>query len=333
MLATVMDTNDAWVRERTGVETRYFVEKGTSTLELSVPAAEQAMATAGVSAADIDMVVYATMTPAHYFPGNGSLLQHRLGLRTVPCFDVRQQCSGFLYALQLADMQIRAGAAKTVLVVGSEVHSIFFPLGEASWARLEGAVDTPIPQEEWDLVTKNRHLAVLFGDGAAAVVVQAREEGDRGIIDHILCADGQHYDKLCVPGVGSAHRPYVDHAMIDRSEHLPSMDGRFVFKMATTRMAEVSQGILQRNGVHPSQLAMVLMHQANLRINEYVQKLLGLPDSKVIHNIMKYGNTTAATIPLLWDEAVRAGRITPGDLVMCVGFGAGMTWGANLIRA
>jgi len=333
MLATVMETSDEWIRERTGVETRYFVDPGVSTLDLSVPAAERAIEAAGVTAADIDMVVYATMTPDHYMPGNGGLLQARLGLRTVPCFDIRQQCSGFIYALQLADMQIRAGAARTVLVVGAEVHSIFMPFSHASWARLDGRVDEPIPEAEWSATTRNRHLAVLFGDGAAAVVVQASEQGDRGVIDHILCAAGHDWERLCVPGLGSAHRPYVDQAMLAREAHFPSMDGRFIFKMATLRMAEVSQEILKRNGVVPADLSMVLMHQANRRINEYVQKLLGLPDGKVIHNIQKYGNTTAATIPLLWDEAVRTGCIKAGDLVMCVGFGAGMTWGANLIRA
>jgi len=333
MLSTVMDTSNEWIRERTGVETRYFVEPGTSTLDLSVPAAIQALEAAAVEPADVDLVVYATMTPDHYMPGNGGLLQARLGLRNIPCFDIRQQCCGFIYALQLADAQIRSGLARTVLVVGAEVHSIFMTFREGSWARLDGAIDTPIPQDEWDLTTRNRHLAVLFGDGAAAVVVQARDSGDRGIIDHVICADGTDFDRLCVPGVGSAHRPYVDAGMLDRGEHYPRMDGRYIFKLATTRMAEVAQAILKRNGLSPADLSMVLMHQANRRINEYVQKLLALPDSKVIHNIQKYGNTTAATIPLLWDESVRTGRITPGGLVLCVAFGAGMNWGATLIRA
>jgi 3-oxoacyl-[acyl-carrier-protein] synthase-3 len=333
MLATVMETSDQWIRERTGVETRYFVDPGTSTLDLSVPAARQAIEAAGLQAGDVDLVVYATMTPDHYMPGNGGLLQARLGLRNIPCFDIRQQCCGFIYALQLADAQIRSGLAKTVLVVGAEVHSIFMTFREGSWARLDGAVDTPIPQDEWELTTRNRHLAVLFGDGAAAVIVQAQDGGDRGILDHVICADGADYDRLYVPGLGSAHRPYVDQAMLGRGDQYPVMDGRYIFKLATTRMAEVTQAILKRNGLTPADLSLVLMHQANRRINEYVQKLLGLPDSKVIHNIQKYGNTTAATIPLLWDEAVRTGRIEPGGLVLCVAFGAGMSWGATLIRA
>ena len=333
MLARVMETSDEWIRERTGVETRYFVDPGTSTLDLSVPAARQAIEAAGLSPADIDMVIYATMTPDHYMPGNGALLQARLGLRTVPCFDIRQQCCGFVYGLQLADAHVRTGLAKTVLLVGAEVHSMFMPFHESSWACLDGAVDTPIPQDEFDFNTAKRHLAVLFGDGAAAVVVRAHQGNDRGIIDHILGADGADWNRLCVPGVGSAGRPYGDQALLARGEQYPMMDGRYVFKLATTKMAQIAQELLTRNGLTPADLTMVLMHQANRRINEYVQKLLGLPDSKVIHNIQKYGNTTAGTIPLLWDECVRTGRFKPGDLVMTVAFGAGMTWGANLLRA
>lgn len=334
MLATVMDTSDEWVRERTGVETRYFVERGTTTLDLSVPAAVQAIESAGLTPADIDMVVYATMCPDHYMPGNGGLLQAKLGLRNVPCYDIRQQCAGFVYALQLADAHVRAGFAKTVLVVGAEVHTMFLPFGKDSWARIEGAVDAPMAQDEWDLNTSYRHLEVLFGDGAAAVVVRAHEGDDgRGIIDHIICADGTDWNKLCIPGAGSEGRPYVDESVLASKRHWPQMDGRYVFKMATTKMIEVVQQILARNSLTVDDLSLVLMHQANRRINEYVQKALGLPESKVIHNVFKYGNTTAATIPLLWDEAARAGRIKPGELVLTVAFGAGMNWGSNLLRA
>jgi 3-oxoacyl-[acyl-carrier-protein] synthase III len=332
-LATILETSDEWIRERSGVEERRFVEAGTSTLALSLPAATQAIEAAGLVPADIDLVVYATMSPDHYMPGNGCLLQAALGLRPIPCIDIRQQCSGFIYGLQIADAHVRAGMAKNVLLVGAEVHSVFMPYHEASWARLAGAVDTPMPQEEWDFNTKNRHLAVLFGDGAAAVVVQAYEGSDRGLIDHVIGTDGTDFNRLWIPSAGSRQRPYVDEATLARGDQWPQMDGRFVFKMATTKMAEAAQQILSRNGVRPEELSMVLMHQANRRINEYVQKLLGLPDSKVPHNIQKYGNTTAATIPLLWDEAVRSGQIRPGDLVMCVAFGAGMSWGANLLRA
>ena len=333
MLATIMETSDAWIRERSGVEARHYVDRGTSTLALSVPAAAQAIESAGLTSADIDMVIYATMTPDYYMPGNGCLLQTALGLRSIPCFDIRQQCSGFVYGLQLADAHIRAGLAKTILLVGAEVHSAFMPFCEASWARLAGAVETPMPQDEWDFNTQVRHLSVLFGDGAAAVIVRAFEGEGRGVIDHVIGADGTDFKRLYIPSAGTRNRPYIDAALLERREQWPQMDGRYVFKMATTKMAEVAQQILARNGVRPEDLSLVLMHQANRRINEYVQKLLGLPDSKVIHNIQKYGNTTAATIPLLWDEASRAGRIKPGDLVLSVAFGAGMSWGANLLRA
>jgi 3-oxoacyl-[acyl-carrier-protein] synthase-3 len=333
-LARIMDTNDTWIRERTGVETRYFVDPGTSTTDLAVPAATRALDAAGVAPGDIDLVVFATMTPDYFFPGCGGLLQSRLGLRTVPCFDIRQQCSGFLYGLQLVDAHIRAGLATTALLVGAEVHSGFMPWREGAWARLSGRVDAPLTQEEWNVSTRIRHLTVLFGDAAAAVVVRAHDGDDaRGVLDHLLCADGADADKLCVPGVGFRHRPYVDHAQIDRGDYVPVMEGRYVFKMATTKMAEVAQEILRRNHLTLGDVAMVLMHQANKRINEYVQKMLGIPDEKTLHNIHKYGNTTAATIPLLWDECVREGRIKPGDLVLMVGFGAGMTWGATLVRA
>ena len=272
MLATIMETSDEWIRERSGVEVRQWVERGTSTLALSIPAARQAIESAGLTPADIDMVVYATMTPDYYMPGNGCLLQAALGLRSVPCFDIRQQCSGFVYGLQLADAHVRSGLAKHVLLVGAEVHSAFMPFGEASWARLAGAVDTPIPQDEWDFNTQNRHLEVLFGDGAAAVIVQAFDGEGRGVIDHLIGADGTDFNRLYIPGAGTRNRPYIDRALLDRNEQWPQMDGRYVFKMATTKMAEAAQQILARNGVRPDDLSLVLMHQANRRINEYVQK-------------------------------------------------------------
>jgi 3-oxoacyl-[acyl-carrier-protein] synthase-3 len=332
MLASIMDTSDEWIRERTGVETRYFVSPGTSTSDLAEQASRRALDTAGVKAEDIDLVAFATMTPDRFFPGTGTALQARLGLRRVPCFDLRQQCSGFLYGLQLADAHIRAGLVRTALVVGAETHSGFMPWREGSWARLSGSPDAPLAEGEYENNTKFRHLTVLFGDAGAAAVVTAAEGGDRGLIDHLLCADGAEADKLCVPGVGFRHRPYVDAGQIERCEYVPIMDGRYVFKMATTRMIEVARAVLDRNGFTLDDVRMVLMHQANLRINEYVQKALALPDSKVLHNIQRYGNTTAATIPLLWDEAVRTGRLRPGDLVLMVAFGAGMTWGATLAR-
>jgi 3-oxoacyl-[acyl-carrier-protein] synthase III len=332
MLARLMDTSDQWIRERSGVEARYYADPGTGTSDLGVEAARIALAQAEMKPEDVDLVVFATMTPDYYFPGSGALLQAKLGLRHVPCFDIRQQCVGFLYGLQLVDAHVRAGLARNVLLIGAEIHSGFMPWNGPQWEYLYGRSDTPPTQEERDWNTRFRHLTVLFGDAGAAVVVRA-QEGGRGVLDQILHTDGADYDKLYVPGTGFKHRPYVDPDQIARGDHIPVMDGRWVFRMATTRMLEVAGELLTRNGVAVSDLTMVLMHQANKRINEYCQKALGLPDSKVHHNIDRYGNTTAGTIPLLWDEVVRDGRVKPDDLVLMIAFGAGMNWGATLLRA
>jgi 3-oxoacyl-[acyl-carrier-protein] synthase-3 len=299
-----------------------------------VAAATKALAAAGVTKEQVDLVVFATMTPDHFFPGVGGLLQSKLGLRTVPCFDIRQQCVGFLYGLQLADAHIRSGLAKNVLLVGAEIHTGFMPYTQANWDYLYGKADVPPTPEEYAWNTKFRHLTVLFGDAGAAVVVKAMpDDAGRGILDQLLHTSGAEYDKLYVPGAGFKRRPYIDPEQLRRGDHIPVMDGRHVFKMATTHMIEVAQEILARNGLATADLKMVLMHQANKRINEYCQKALGLPDEKVLHNIERYGNTTAATIPLLWDECGRTGRLAPGDLVLMVAFGAGMNWGATLLRA
>ena len=332
MMARIMDTTDDWIRERSGVKTRYFAGPDQATSDLGLAASTRALESARLGTDEIDLVVFATMTPDHYFPGCGTLLQHKLGLRDVPCFDIRQQCSGFLYGLEMADAQIRAGMAKTVLLVGAEVHVGFMPWTNANWDYMIGASDVEPTPEEYAWNSKFRHLVVLFGDAGAAVVLKAAE-GERGALDHILHGAGADYEKLYVPGTGFKHRPYTNPEQFRRGDHIPVMDGRFVFKMATTKMVEVATAILKRNQVGVADLKMVLMHQANLRINEYCAKALGVPEEKVAHNIQRYGNTTAATIPLLWDECVRDGRIVPGDLVLMVAFGAGMTWGASLVRA
>jgi 3-oxoacyl-[acyl-carrier-protein] synthase-3 len=333
MLARVMDTSDQWIRERSGVETRYYVDPGTGTSDLGARAATEALETARVARDEVDLVVAATMTPDHYFPGIGTMLQAKLGLRSVPCFDIRQQCVGFLYGLQLADAHIRAGLARTVLLVGAEIHTGFMPYTHANWEYMYGRSDVPPTPEEWAFNTRFRHLVVLFGDAAAAVVIRAADEGERGIVDTVLHGDGAEYEKLYVPGTGFKHRPYTDPDQFRRGDHIPVMDGRYVFKMATTRMLEAAQEVLERNRLRPQDLSLVLMHQANLRINEAVQKSLGLPDEKVFHNIQKYGNTTAATLPLVFHEAKAAGRIREGDLVVFTALGAGLHWGAGLLRA
>lgn len=332
-LARIMDTSDAWIRERSGVEARHYVTAGVGSAELGIAAARRALAQASVEPGEVDLVVFATMTPDYFFPGNGSLLQKELGLNHIPCFDIRQQCVGFLYALQLADAHIRSGLAKTVLLAASEVHTPFMPYSAANWDLIEGRSQTEATKDEREWNSRFRHLTVLFGDGGAAVVLRVATDGDRGVLDHDLHTNGADYDKLYVPGTGFKRRPYIDPEQIARGEHIPVMDGRHVFRLATTSMIESARDILKRNGLTIDDVSMVLMHQANKRINEYCQQVLGIPDHKVLHNIERYGNTTAATIPLLWDEAVRAGRIVPGDLVLMVAFGAGMNWGATLVRA
>jgi 3-oxoacyl-[acyl-carrier-protein] synthase-3 len=333
MLSRILDTNDAWIRERSGVETRYFVDPGTSSADLGVAAAERAIERSGIAREEIDLVVSATMTPDYLFPGNSAIYQTRLGLRQIPCFDIRQQCTGFLYGLQLADAHIRSGLATTVLLVGAEVHSGFLPFSAKSWDVIHGRDPGPIPPADFEWNSRFRNLVVLFGDAASAVVIKANPSGDRGIIETILCGDGKELEKLYVPGTGFRLRPYTSPEQIARGDHVPVMDGRAVFKMATTKMIEVATELMKRRGVSVSDLSLVLMHQANLRINEYCAKQLGIPAEKAVHNIERYGNTTAATIPLLFDECARAGRVRAGDLVLMVAFGAGMNWGATLMRA
>lgn len=331
MLSRIMETSDDWIRERSGVEARHYVDPGTGTSDLGVAAARQALEAAQVAPEEIDLVVFATMTPDHFFPGSGGLLQAKLGLRNVPCFDIRQQCVGFLYALQLVDAHIRAGLARTVLLVGAEIHTGFMPYSAANWEYLYGRSEVQPTPEEYAWNTRFRHLTVLFGDGGAAVVLRA-QEGERGILDQELHTDGTDFDKLYVPGTGFKQRPYTDPAQFARGDHIPVMDGRYVFKLATHNMIEVTESLLKKNGLTVSDLSLVLMHQANKRINEFCEKALGIPREKTLHNIHKYGNTTAATIPLLWDEAARSGRLREGELVLMVAFGAGMNWGATLLR-
>jgi 3-oxoacyl-[acyl-carrier-protein] synthase III len=333
MLSRIMDTSDEWIRERSGVETRYYVDEGISTSDLGVAAAAEALKVAEVDKSDLDLIIFATMTPDYYFPGSGGLLQTKLGIKNTPCFDIRQQCAGFLYGMQLADAQIRSGMAKTVLLVGAETHTGFMPWTPENYSYMYGKTKTPPTAEEYAWNTRFRNLTVLFGDAGAAVVLKAEANGNRGIVDCILRTDGSDYDRIFVPGAGFKHRPYVDLEQIKRGDHIPVMNGMYVFRNATQCMAGVTREILERNNLKLSDISIVLMHQANKRINEKVQKMLDIPEEKVIHNIQKYGNTTAATIPLLWDESMRTGRIHGGDLVLMVAFGAGMNWGALLLRA
>jgi 3-oxoacyl-[acyl-carrier-protein] synthase-3 len=328
-LGRVCDTNDQWIRERSGIEQRYYAADGTTTSDLGVRAAKVALESAGVAPSEIDYVVFATMTPDYYFPGCGALLQTKLGLRTIPTLDIRQQCTGFIYGLQVADALLRTGSAKKLLLVGAEVHSGFMP-----WKDFNVVFGTAEPhhtEEEWAFSTKYRDRTVLFGDAGAAVVLEATDDDNRGLLDIRLHSDGSFAEKLYVPS-GFAWRPYLTEAMVREGRHIPEMDGKQVFRMAVTKMPEIVREILAANKLTLDDVSLLIAHQANLRINESVQKSLGLPDDRVYNNIQKYGNTTAATIPLAYDECRRAGRIKKGDLVCFAGLGAGFHWGAALMR-
>jgi len=329
-LAQVMDTSDAWIRERSGVETRYYVEQGTATSDLGVGAAKKALEDAGVAKDEVDYIVFATMTPDHYFPGCGAILQDKMGMAHIPALDIRQQCTGFIYGLQVSDALLRAGQARTVLLVGAEVHSGFMPW--TAWDFLFGRGGEPPTEEEKAVVTRFRDRTVLFGDAGGAVVLRAGE-GERGILGFQLHSDGANFKDLYVPGVGFAHRPFVDEQQVREWRHVPEMNGRAVFKLAVSRMPQAVRELCAKQHLAVGDIDLLIAHQANLRISEGVQKALGLPDERVYNNIQKYGNTTAATIPIALDECRKSGRIRPGQLVCFVGLGSGFHWGAALMRA
>ena len=332
-LARVLETSDEWIRERSGVEERRFVERGTGSAELGAQAARAALADAGVEAGEVDYLVCATMTPDHYFPGAGTLIQERLGIDPLPALDIRQQCAGFAYGLQVVDALIRSGIARTVVLVGTDVHTSLMPFSERTWAILEGRDEGELDAADFEWNSRFRHLVVLFGDAAGAFVFRAEEgDGERGILDAALFGDGGHKDILYVPGVGSAERPFVTAEALADARSVPIMDGRQVFKLAVTRMPEATRDLLARNGLGVEDVDLLVMHQANLRINQVAQKALGLPDERVYNNIQRYGNTTSATLPLAFHEARQEGRAPEGALVAFTALGAGLHWGAVLMR-
>lgn len=332
VLSKVCDTTDEWIKERSGIEERYFVREGTGTSDLGLGAAKKALENAKVDAKEIDYIVVATMTPDYYFPGVGSLIQAKLGLGNIPALDIRQQCSGFIYGLQVCDALIRSGAAKKLLFVGCEIHSGFMPFSKKGWDVVMGDSNVPISQEEKDWNSKFRHLLVLFGDAAGAVVMGPSEDGKRGLLGFSLHSDGNNVESLYVPSAGFKYRPYFSEAHVKEGRFVPVMDGRTVFKMAVTKMPEAVVEVCQKTGHTLDDINLVIPHQANLRISEGVQKQLKLPDSRMYNNIQRYGNTTAATIPIAYDECRTSGRIKQGDLVCFVGLGAGFHWGAALMR-
>ena len=326
-LLQYMDTSDEWIQERTGIkERRYAHRTEETTTTMGVEAAKIAIERAGITPQDIDFIVFATLSPDYYFPGCGVLLQRAMKMKEIGALDVRNQCSGFLYALSVADQFIRTGTYKNILVVGSEKHS--FGL---------------------DFTTRGRNVSVIFGDGAGAVVIQPTEEKEQGILSTHMHSDGESAEILAMynPGTHANHwkeEKYADfdeadigqmffsHAMIDNGQIFPFMDGPSVFKKAVVKFPEVIMEALQQNGMKPADLNLLIPHQANLRIAQFVQQKLGLRDDQVYNNIQQYGNTTAASVPIALCEAWEKGLVKQGDLVCLAAFGSGFTWASALLK-
>jgi 3-oxoacyl-[acyl-carrier-protein] synthase-3 len=308
-LSQLMDTTDEWIRTRTGIQERHWVTEGQTGTELGLFASQRALEMAEVEPGEIDAIVYATSSPDHFAPGNGVYLQRLLGIGTVPALDLRAQCSGFIYGLSVADAWIRSGQYRRVLVVGSEIQSTGLEVSSAG-----------------------RHVAVIFADGAGAVVLGPAEDGDGGILGFDLHSEGAHAEKLWVDAPGSMYHPRVSSKHIEAGRQYLEMDGREVFRHAVVRMPESVRAVLAATGHGVEQIDLLLAHQANLRISEAMQKELGLRDDQVYNNIMYYGNTTAATIPIALDECVRSGRVKRGDLVVMTAFGSGFMWGSAAVR-
>ena len=321
-----MDTSDEWIQERTGIQERRYADRlGETTTTMGVEAAKIAIERAGITPQDIDFIVFATLSPDYYFPGCGVLLQRAMKMKEIGALDVRNQCSGFLYAISVADQFIKSGTYKNVLVVGSEKHS--FGL---------------------DFSTRGRNISVIFGDGAGAVVLQPTTKEGQGILSTHLHSDGNDAEILAMfnPGTHANHwlpgaadfseheigETFMSHAMIDKAQNYPNMDGPHVFKKAAIKFPEVIMEALSKNNLQPSDLALLVPHQANLRIAQFVQQKLKLRDDQVFNNIQKYGNTTAASVPIALCEAWEAGKIKEGDLVCLAAFGSGFTWASALIR-
>lgn len=332
-LVRIMDTTDEWIRTRSGIEQRYYADPGQSSADLGMIAAAGALQAAGRSRDDIDALIFATMTPDHFFPGNGPVVQAKMGFReSIPAFDIRQQCSGFLYGLDLADSLIRSGKYQRILLIGADIHTPFMPW-QNGWATTIGLEDREVTAEEREANTRIRDRVVLFGDGGGAVVVEGMEDDGRGFLMSKLYTNGSNIEALYVRGVGFRHRPYVTREQIDDSDIIPDMDGREVFRQALSKMPEAVRAVCAAAGMTVSDIDILLVHQANLRIVEGVAKQLGMAPERVPHNIERYANTTAGTLPILYHECVTDGRIKPGMLICFTALGSGLHWGAALYRA
>jgi len=325
-LTQYMDTSDEWIQERTGIkERRYAHRTKETTTTMAVAAAKIAIERAGITPQDVDFIVFATLSPDYYFPGCGVLVQRAMHMKEIGALDIRNQCSGFVYALSVADQFIKTGMYKNILVIGAEKHS--FGL---------------------DFTTRGRNVSVIFGDGAGAVVLQPTEEDDRGILSTHLHSDGADAEILAMYNPGT-HANYwkeglanfneadmgdmfMSHAMIDDAQVFPNMDGQSVFKKAVVKFPEVIMEALNANGCTTADIKVLIPHQANLRIAQFVQQKLHLTDEQVYNNIQHYGNTTAASVPIALCEAWEAGRIQKGDLVCLAAFGSGFTWASALLK-
>lgn len=310
-LEKLMDTSDEWIQQRSGIKERRWVTPGEqSVLSMAVVASQQALERAELKADDIDMIIFGCLMSDYIFPGTGCLLQKKLGFtRTIPALDIRNQCSGFVYALNVADALIRSGGYRRILIVASEIHSTSL-----------------------DISTEGRDVSVLFGDGAAATIVEACDEQTPHIIDSSLHSEGAYAENLAVTKPSPNDLPRINQSLIGQRDIYPHMDGKLVFKNAVTRMTEVAQAILERNHLTARDVDFVIAHQANLRINQMVLSQLSIATEKSHNTLDRYGNTTMATIPLTFDEALLEKKIKRGDLVLFLAFGAGFTWGANLFR-
>jgi len=314
-LTEFIDTSDEWITQRTGIKERHWVDSsGVATSDLALEASREALAMAGIEPGDLDMIFFATISPDHFFPGTAVFLQRKLGVPGIPAIDVRQQCTGFLYGTSMADQYIRTGMAERILVVGAEIHS-----------------------KGLDISTEGRDVAVLFGDGAGAMVVEAADITDPTTERHILSthlhADGTYAEDLWVPAPGMAvGTRMVTHDIVDRKLVYPKMNGRNVYVHAVKRMPEAIKESLDANGVKLDEVDLFVFHQANLRINEAVAQRMGIPPEKVFNTIDRFANTTAATIPIGLAEAVKEGRLQPGMMVSSTAFGSGFTWASMLYR-
>ncbi len=311
-LSKMMDTNDEWIQERTGIKERRWVSKGSedTSAVMGAKAAKIAIDKAGLTKDDIDFIVFATLSPDYYFPGCGVQIQDMLDMPTIGAIDIRNQCSGFIYALSTADQFIKTGMYKNVLVIGAEYHS-----------------------NGLDKTTRGRGVSVIFGDGAGACVLSRTEDNNKGILSSHLHSQGKHADKLIVKSPSIKHWvPEILESTEEDTSYYPFMDGTFVFKHAVVRFSEVIMEGLAANNLNPNDIDMFIPHQANLRISQFVQHKFKLKDDQIYNNIMKYGNTTAASIIIALTEAFEKGKIKDNDLVVLAAFGSGFTWGSVIIR-